>query len=255
MKKASLIATTLASFFLINIANAGITEAPIGSGGGGSLTMSGSFINTTPIWGWEIPAETTSAVQGWKIDKIDGVVDGINTKFDFTSKGPLYILDGKTLKSTIGGLSILPQVEVGGVLQANGTTTTVTLPALGSNGVAGTFEFETLHATAAAERITGNARPAVIYPNDSVVDVTMQQRVKSALVNQIIALGESHSGEGTASGAIIDEKLSGRAAHAHLITWLAAASSVSVSGMNLTFPTASLPATWTASLPITVTIS
>ncbi|OBU27289.1 hypothetical protein C0Z01_18390 [Photobacterium kishitanii] len=255
MKKTLLIATILTPFFLMNTANAALSEASIGSGGGGLLAISGSFVNTTPLWGWEIPAETAAAVQDWTIDKTAGVAADSNTQFDFTSKGTLYILDGITLKASVGGPSILPQVEVGGVRQANGTSTTVIVKALGSNGVEGTLGFETLHATAISQRILGNANPGISYPNDSVVDVAMQQRVKTALENQILALGERSDAEGAASGAILDEILAGRAAHTSIINWLTAASSVSVSEIKLSFPTATIPATWTASLPITITMS
>lgn len=252
MKKTLLIATTLAPLFLMSMANAALSEAPIGSGGGGSLTISGSFVDTTPLWAWEIPAETITATQDWKIDKREGVVDGSNTRFDFTSKGTLYILDGKTQKVVDGKKSIIPRIAVGGTNITHGSPFGVQINAVGSDGENGTLWLNVFQGSAIAFKVPGNATANLSYLDTSLA---IKQRTIAAMKAQTIVLGESITAEGATTAADIDSFLAATAPASPIVTWLAGVTSVAVDNIRLTFPSALIPSSWTASLPITVTIS
>jgi hypothetical protein len=252
MKKTLLIATTLTPLFLMSMANAALTEAPIGSGGSGSLTISGSFVDTTPLWGWEIPAETIAAAQDWTIDKTEGTVYDSNTLFDFSSKGTLYILDGKTQKVVDGKKSIIPRIAVGGTAIPEGAPYGVQINALGKNGENGVLTFNVFKASAMAFKLPGNETANLAYLDTSL---EIKQRIKAAMIAQTIVLGDITTAEGAVSSAAIESILSATAPESPVISWLASVTSVSVNHIRLKFPSASIPSSWTASLPITVTIS
>lgn len=246
MKKTLLAVTLLSALSLSGAANA-FTEATDGTFSG-NLNFSGTITDDNPIWAWEIPA-VPGDVTGWDALVINGVVSGDNTTFAFTSKPAMTLIHGfmKT-PSVSGGSGITPVITVGNegstVVLSGDATQDVTVVATGKDA-SNTAVANGTMAIKAQAFLGGALKDAGTI---KYFGAEKAQTVLSA--NQPNFSTTYPSPEAGTNNFADTEALFANQA----MSDLSGAYVAEISNYRLTFPSASLPATWSAIIPVIVTL-
>ena len=247
MKKTLLAVTMLSALSLSSVATAAFVE---GNDFTDNLTFSGTIKNDNPIWAWEVPMSNTQAVQGWDALVINGVITGQNTEYAFASKSKMTLIHGymKTASVT-GGAGITPVITVGNTDSAitilDGSEQEVTVIATGSNASSNAVINGTMKLKAQAflggaindgknSRYFGSSKAHSVLASNRP-DFTDTYPVISAATGQTYSQSELEFADQT------NIKLSG--------AYLA-----EISDYKLAFPSDTIPATWSAIIPVTVTL-
>ena len=246
MKKTLLAMTVLSTLFLAGTANAAVAEAPSGTAGGGELSITGTITNDSPNWAWEIPAKAVADAKDWTVAKITGKVVGVNTEYNFASKGPITALNGVMIApAATGGTGLTPVIKLNGTELADidlsksvtGNPAVVVLNAVGDSGEEGTFTVGLKTYGAVAYHNGGvwgsNAGPAT--------DLLKAQ----PYYNELYA--------GMQSEPLQDWTLHKMLKRAETKK-VTAAVTMDLIDFDLAFPTDAQPATWNASLPIVISL-
>jgi hypothetical protein len=245
MKNTILAISLVAALGSVGSANAAFVDATGGSFSG-NIEFSGTITDPAPIWAFEIPDATKNGVKNWDVKRSDGVVDGSNTTYSFSTK-PTYTLIQGFMKSTarIGGPGLTPVIKVGKVgseVTLDGTEQTVTVDATdtaSSSSVSGSLSF----------KATG-------YLGGAYVDATTPKFFGSVKAQQVLSANRTDMNTEYPSIA------AGTTTFDQAETLMATASSMKVSGAyavdikdySVTFATASIPSAWEAVVPVTVTL-
>lgn len=253
MKKTLLAVLVLPAMFVAGAANAAFIESQ--DGFTGKLDFNGTIVNKAPNWAWEIPDASVAKAKDWALELQQSNVVGKNNVWNLSYKGPLTALHGYMVASSANGApGLTPVIELNGIklaggiqavaLKAEGTKGGKAVPdgsmklqvssVLGSLMVyknshkyqvkSNTGSWKTTEAAVEQLQRVGMAALDVKYP-----DLTWDDNGKD-WVNSDTYLREADYNDVT--GQLVAE----------------------VGDFQLIFPTASIPDTWTASLPIVVTM-
>ncbi len=249
MKKTLLAVTLLSALSLSSAANA-FTEATDGTFSG-DLNFSGTITDDNPIWAWEIPA-VPGDVTGWDALVLNGVVSGENTTFTFASKAAMTLIHGYMKTPSIsGGAGITPVITVGNdgstVVLSGDHTQDVTIVATGKNAANEAVANGTMAIKAQAflggvlkTTFEGNPINKLFGSTKAQNVVKLQADFDTTYPTPLEGVNNFADTEALfANQAMID---------------LSGAYVAEISDYRLTFPSASLPATWSAIIPVTVTL-
>ena len=245
MKKTLLAVTMLSALSLSGVANA-FTEATDGNFTG-KIDFNGTITDDNPTWSWEVPAESAN-LTGWDVLVINGTVSGDNTSFAFTKPAMTLIHGFMKTPSAIGGAGITPVIKMGPTASAltlsGDAKQTVTVVATGKNASSVAVTDGTMQVSAQA--FLGGA-----LKSGSTVKYFGSTKAQTVLrtnqSNFATLYPNPQAGTNTFTQT---EALFTNAA----MTDLSGAYTAEISDYKLTFPSATLPATWSAIIPVTVTL-
>lgn len=265
MKKTLLAIVMLPAMFAVGAANAAFVVSP-DNNFNGSLDFNGTITDTAPNWSWEIPAASTALAKDWTAEKIKGIADGENTKFDFVSKGSIPFLQGVMTAPGTNQPGFHPVITVAGTLFEAGTDgMAVQVVASGTKGgtavANGTFDAKFDIASALAGVWT-DVEDGVTYSNNAYSGTTLGAKAFSYLGDAVTKLAAEYptvdmSAVTKFPATDADRLLEGVALGQNgtsIAKSTTMALSSDLSNMSITFPTASIPDTWTASVPVVVTM-
>ena len=251
MKKTLLALATTGALVVSGSALAAFADAPQGEGSGASaqIEITGTIINTNPIWMWQIPAALQTAVTDVALKRVEGVSVGNNTEFALT-KTPMNVLEGYMKTPTVqGGAGLTPLISIGGMdmMTECGTSAGCTI---------------SLKATNAGEDVA-----------DVVIDAIQTWSYAHENSSGTVFVGLNHDANNTAVALNILKRQAnfditypsptkGAAATASQVNGFLADSATKkvaqsrvsvVKSSKLVAPTGAIPTVWAATLPITVT--
>ncbi|PSU87405.1 fimbrial protein [Photobacterium kishitanii] len=243
MKKTLLAVSVLSTLFMAGAVNAAMVEGSNGSFSG-QLDFNGTITDTTPIWMWEIPEASKNAATGWTVDVREGVVADSNTTWTFPDKSALDLIQG-FMKFPIaeGGAGITPLIKVGPTDSAtilDGTLQTITLVANGK-------DTSDVDVAAGAMELKVQGFLGGVYGSGQKFGAAETQTVVAKQVN--FSTNYPTLIDGTGSFSEAETEFTKEANKT-----LSGAYLVKISDYSLTFPTASIPATWNTIVPVTVTM-
>ncbi|CEO40976.1 hypothetical protein [Photobacterium kishitanii] len=227
---------------------AGAADAATSDGGfSGKLDFNGAITDTRPTWMWEIPDASKNAATGWKAELRYGVSANSNTTWTFTDKPKLDLIHGY-MKSPAaeGGAGITPVIKVGSTnsqTTLDGSVQKITLVANGKDSsdadvAAGVME---LNVQGFLGGVYVNGRSGQKFGAAEVQTVVAKQA--NFITKYPILI------DGTGSFSEAEAEFAKEANKT-----LSGAYVVKISDYSLTFPTASIPATWNTIVPVTVTL-
>ncbi|GAB2649520.1 F4 family fimbrial subunit [Vibrio panuliri] len=226
--------------------NAAFVESATGNASY-NLTFSGTILDVRPVWVWEIPDASKTAMTGLSALVINGIQRNGSTTFTFPSKDAVTLIHGYMKGiSAMGGIGLTPVIKVGNdgsTVTMNGTTQAVTVVATG-----------TISGTAVA---AGTMRVnATAYLGGALFDGTAAKYFGATQAQTLLADNQTgfttiypSIAEGTSTFAQAEALLANQAS-----TKISGAYSVSIDDYTLMFPSGSLPDTWAAIIPVTVTL-
>ena len=243
MKKTLLAMTVLSTLFLAGTANAALVESTDGSFTG-KLDFNGTITDTNPVWMWEITDASKAAATGWNSLVINGVVSGSNTTWTFGNKPSIELIRGYMKTPSIsGGTGITPVIKVGPTESAttlDGTVQTITLVATGNTAASDAVAPGTMKLN--VQGLLGGAH-------------TTGQKFGAVEAQAIAELQDGYATTyptavgGTGSFSAAETALSNQD-----LTNITGAYLANLSNYELSFPSESVPATWTTTVPVTVTL-
>lgn len=260
MKKSVLAAATLSLLAVSGMANAAFTDADASGNWTGNLEFNGTITNTTPIWKYQIPEATLAATKDWDAERYSGTVDGSQMRYSFDKN--ITVLEGvMKWPAATGGPGLQPVVTFGapdtgyvwytsnkyGDYNKWSLGIPVTVEAQVEGKAAGTL-LMLLHPEVASQfHDTGNPNK---YADRSYKESPDAFILLKSQPYYAVAYGHITS-TASAEGAVAQSTLS---FHSPYIANVSSAFVVKASGFKLTFPTASIPDAWTATLPISITV-
>lgn len=244
MQQKTLIVTMLAALFLSRAASAEFTEAVDGQFSG-NIDFNGTITDTNPIWAWEIPEQSITDAQGWDALVLNGQVNGDKTSFTFPEKSSMPLIRGfmKT-PSVSGGAGITPVITIGGgdnsVVLSGDVAQDVTVVATGKNSSNVAVPDGSM--SLKAQAFLGGAHDATYFGSTKAQEVLAANQENFATnYPSLTAANQSYAQSEEAFRNQSFSKLSG-------------AYIAEIKDYLLTFPSASLPSTWSAIVPVTVTL-
>ena len=248
MKKTLLAMTVLSTLFLAGTANAAVAEAAPGTAGGGELSITGTITNNNPNWAWEIPAKAVADAKDWTVAKITGKVEGVNTVYNFAANAPMTALNGVMVApSPTGGTGMTPVITVNGtelILPKLGNFETgegagqVVLSALGDSGEEGTFT------------VTLRQHGAGAYVGGGGIGQGTSSGPATELLKAQSYYADTYRNPVAPDWGTMDVGSLVRSSHKKV----SAAVTLDLTDFDLAFPTDAQPSTWTASLPIVISL-
>ncbi|WP_028774026.1 hypothetical protein [Shewanella waksmanii] len=244
----------MVSVLMAASANAAFTESADGTFTG-SLSFSGSITDTQPAWMWELPEVTINSVTDWNVDKAAGVLEGENAVFDFADKGTFEFLHGYTKSVAAGGQpGFRPIVTVGEgdtAQEINDTVKSISVVAsgVGSDGAAtadGQLSFS----------ISGGNAVAFFWPESGLWWLAYSGGTAGANARTLLQSNVENYATVYAQIDMEEERAFSWNYNYLNNTSLNASGAFdsTMSDIKLSFPSTSVPATWTADVPVTVTM-
>lgn len=214
-----------------------------------TLKFDGAITNSDPVWQFEVPADTVALAKNLDIKGSDGTINGANTEWTLTKLNDAVFFHGN-LKNVLpqGKSGITPEIKFSNTDVGKDFGKLVTITATGGNGESGIIAFDISSGAASAftntpsQTIQTNKNDA---PKAGAAALTLMESTTG--YSTYYTIGGSHS----INSRYENIQLSLGADHK---TNQFAGRAFTVESTKLSFPTASIPATWTASLPITVTV-
>ncbi|MEZ9360454.1 hypothetical protein AB4175_11295 [Vibrio cyclitrophicus] len=213
----------------------------------GSLDFDGTISNTNPLWEFEVPPDMTLYVS-------EGVEDGENTEFALTALDDAVLFHGN-IKSRLpqGGPGMVPDIMFSGVEVSVNTVegsseVSITLPA--NDGEADLGEVTLSVAAGAVFKVMDATDGDVLRMGNENDNPTAGARATERLMQ--VPEVDDNVEDGVATDvdyAAVDSAL----VEAMIVDQFHARAFVSKSAV-VSFPSANIPTTWSASLPITVTV-
>lgn len=252
MKKTLLAVLVLPVMFVAGAANAAFVESQ--DGFTGKLDFNGTIVNKAPNWAWEIPDASVAKAKDWALELQQSNVVGKNNVWNLSHKGPLTALHGYMVTSSASGApGLTPVIELNGIKLVGGLQE-MAVKAMGTVGGKavpdGSMKLQISSVLGTVMFFSGDnwqVKASDGAWTTTVDAITILQKDASA------ALNVKHKGvswhDGGASWKNSEAYLMGAGYHDVTGQFVAEAG-----GFQLTFPTAGIPDTWTASLPIVVTM-
>lgn len=230
----------------------------------GSLDFSGEISTPNPVWQFEVPTETLALAANSVVHIADGTKSGNNTEWQLNELDGHAFLNGRIGIVPNRSSNLQPVISVGEgatpiVVGSPMVCTSIelcnlTLSATGQNGSTGTLTMS----------IEAGAASSTYYVEDSYVaeSATLSRSTTSApKANDILdeLLISEGAPEVQVSTLARDTRDWNNATSAHnrinntsSVQWASAIVLSQIGSQTLSFPTANIPATWTASLPIEI---
>ncbi|MEC6798949.1 hypothetical protein VXS03_17965 [Photobacterium sp. S4TG1] len=239
MKKLVLSLVAVSTMLAAGAANAA-APAPFN----GQLDFSGVITSTTPVWKWEIPTASQALAKGWTMKKDSGVITGTNTTYTI-QKANIAFLQGYTTQSVASrNLGMAPTVKIAGVTITKGKQDITVQATGGRSGEKGSLQM--VVSSAAGASFYDQNKPANVRDNSALGSVAWALIGKNAIEGTSVANRPEFSVES------IDKLLN---TQTHDPRDIYAAIATDLGNFSLTFPTASVPDSWTATVPAVVTYS
>ncbi|MBA5684345.1 hypothetical protein FD722_01655 [Photobacterium damselae subsp. damselae] len=253
MKKTLLAVLVLPAMFVAGTANATFIESQ--NGFTGKLDFNGTVINKAPNWAWEIPDASVAKAKDWELELQQSNVVGSNNVWNLANRGSFIALHGYMVAANpTGAASLTPVVTLNGTTLVGGLNS-VDLPVKGT--VSGKAVADgILHMKVSTELgATGQVNGSLWHVSSNALAWETTSDALQALQGSAIAALKAKYPR-----AAWNESLGQTYAQAEEMLRASYTTDVSgqfaaeVGAFTLTFPTASIPDTWTASLPIVVTM-
>jgi hypothetical protein len=253
MKKTLLALATTSSLIVSGSALAAFVDAPKGEGSAADpqIEITGTLTNNNPNWMWQIPAVSQSVVTDVVIQKITGVVSGSNTEFSVTKKA-LSILEGYTKRLIPnGGAGLTPVVKVGGVDMRgcsgpNGICTII-IDAANAGAKVGEISMRIMMTGGGYStnelNIKYSTLPSAQGISQEALDLAWKTVGVEAAYQGSITRNKDYSID-TVDNWLKSPTLY-KSAQGRVVT---------LASSKLVVPTTAIPATWAASLPITISV-
>ncbi|MEZ9362685.1 hypothetical protein AB4175_22780, partial [Vibrio cyclitrophicus] len=222
----------------------------------GSLDFNGTISNTNPLWQFEVPPETVILATDMTQYVIDGVVNGENTEFALTALDDAVLFHGN-LKARLpqGGAGMVPDIMFSGVEVSVDTVegaseVSIALPANGGAGETGTITLDVSSGTAYAYTSAN-----VTYEGNSNADDNPTAAGEALdMVRQVQGYMDYYGNpDNSALTGLMYSQSDNVMTLAAWTDQFHARAFVGKSAV-VSFPSANIPTTWSASLPITVTV-
>ncbi|EEX66647.1 hypothetical protein [Vibrio metoecus] len=252
MKKTLLAAATASALVVSGGALAAFADAPKGEGAGASaqLKITGTLTNTNPNWMWQIPADAQAAVKDVTLKKITGVVNGANTEFSITTT-PMSILEGymKTPAPT-GGAGLTPVINVGGTDMMKDCSAqagcSIALSAKTGGKDVGVLTLDAITSWAYAHHLLWNVEVLSEFNENNTTEAL-------AVLKKQADFDGSYP-DPKRGGAVPADRLEKDLQDPRLYEIVSQSRVVTVRSAKLRVPTEAVPATWAATLPITISL-
>ncbi|MFS1899769.1 hypothetical protein BCU22_022625 (plasmid) [Vibrio cyclitrophicus] len=221
----------------------------------GSLDFDGTISNTNPLWEFEVPPETVILTTDMTQYVSEGVVNGENTEFALTTLDDAVLFHGNIKAVLPQGIpGMVPDIMFSGVEVSvdaveGSSEVSITLPANDGDADTGTITFS-IGSGAAVMTGTASSNIGVWYNGD---DNPVAGAAAHALLMQIPGLGDIYPGGEPVYTTSPYENIDGWIDNEDYNNQFHARAFVSKSAV-VSFPSANIPTTWSASLPITVTV-
>lgn len=264
MKKTLLTLSMLTALVSANQAFAAFADAPANSAGTGSLTVNGALASTNPNWLWQIPDATAAKGRNIVINKISGVVNGVNTEYPVLKGETLDFLQGymKT-PADRGATGLTPVITIAGTkwnetensIEHSVTVTTTTGTGEGATTAnTGNMKFNIQQGMAFAAFRSGGS--FITSPGSTNLG-SLSQGTQSILslqsaFNDTYNVGAPTAWDLNIAGSL--QVLAGTHANSSTYTKVSAAHSSKISDIKLVFPSASVPTSWNATIPVTISL-
>ncbi|PSW22332.1 hypothetical protein C9J21_22390 [Photobacterium phosphoreum] len=238
MKKLVLSLVAVSTMLAAGAANA--AQTPFN----GQLDFSGAMTSTAPVWKWEIPAASQTAAKGWSTTADSGVVTGANTVFTLDN-ADIPFIQGYTPDAVgEGGPGLVPTITVAGNHVLTDTPQALDVSVTGDGKAdAGTMKMTLSGAAATAFSIPGVNTPEVY-------------KTAGALGQSAYDMISKHVDAGVRvfDAATTMSYIENRLSDVQYVNQVASYAT-NLGKFSLSFPTASIPDAWTATVPVTVTYS
>ena len=254
MKKTLLALATASSLIVSGSALAAFADAAQGEGSGGNaqIKIAGIMTNTNPNWMWQIPAAVQGSVTDVALKQIAGVSVGDNTEFAI-SKTQMSILEGymKTPSPT-GVAGITPVITIGGqdvsavaCSQLQGGCK-VEISATDAGAEVGKV---IAHVEASAASASKNANGSFLSPVSSTGDISAEAiavlKKQSSFANTYPNPKPGNSFRYLRLEELLRDPSSKNISDSRVVKLLSS---------KIVVPTDAVPATWAATLPITISL-
>ncbi|PSW24738.1 hypothetical protein C9J21_21910 [Photobacterium phosphoreum] len=239
MKKLVLSLVAVSTMLAAGAANA--AQTPFS----GQLDFSGVITDTAPVWKWEIPAASQTAAKGWTTKKDSGVVTGANTVFTLDNADIPFIQGYTPDVIGEGSPGLLPTITVAGNHVLTNTPEALDISVTGDNKAdAGTLKM-TVTGGAAFGYSTADGFASAVYKTPGALG-----QVAYNMISKNAPAGAA-PGDNDNAWVWAAEAISGKSGYKDLVSSYA----TNLGKFSLSFPTASIPDAWTATVPVTVTYS
>jgi hypothetical protein len=150
------VASVAAVFGVVPVTQAAFTDDPSFGGYTGTMRFSGTVVDQTPKWMWEVPQSGTAYTAGFEMDNNDGTASNGKLVFSYTAAPNITLLNGYLKAvSPNGGVGLQPLVTLGlagqnftlvtGTVSSDSLTATVKatgVPVGGGTPVQGLVQFD-----------------------------------------------------------------------------------------------------------------
>ncbi|MGL5236691.1 MAG: hypothetical protein ACRC8O_01445 [Plesiomonas shigelloides] len=256
MKKTILAVATLSVLMASCMANAAYTDADKSGSWSGNLNFNGTISNTGPSWKYQIPDDAVVAAKDWNTERSSAAVSGQESTFSFPDKDFTLLMGVMKAPAVHNGAGMQPVVTFGSGSDALVWDTAT------ETGTIRNFDFHV--------DVKNNDSNTVGQLVMTVITQSATQAVDA--YNGAIASDSSFNNAVEAFKLLKSQDYYLKSYDKHNVRDLSTASSTSmlndtnsyntlsaalvakVNTFELKFPTTAIPETWSATLPISITV-
>ncbi|GAB2649528.1 F4 family fimbrial subunit [Vibrio panuliri] len=272
MKKTLIALSMLTALVSANQALAAFSDAPAN----GDLTITGTLTNINPKWLWQIPDATKAKVSNIVTYKITAIPNGENSEFEVLKGETLDFLQGYTKTASVagGGAGMTPVVTIAGTKwnednsaspRSVTVTTTTGTGESATTANTGTMTFDVTQGVSIALRyadLTGSGFKSIVYDGVSApVSVPILLTAAQIMRNNVKHFSAVYTNEDTSAGSNFFQNdilrfLRGDIGKADIgrNSFVSAGYASKINNFKLVFPTASVPTSWNATIPVTISM-
>ncbi|PSW21690.1 hypothetical protein C9J21_22395 [Photobacterium phosphoreum] len=238
MKKLVLSLVAVSTMLAAGAANA--AQTPFN----GQLDFSGVITSTAPVWKWEIPAASQTAAKDWSTKADSGVVTGANTVFTLDNADIPFIQGYTPDVVGEGSPGLVPTITVAGNHVVNDRPEVLDISVTGDGKADAGMLKMTLTGGASIGFTATDGKGTNVYKSSGALGQTAYD-----MISKHIPAGASVTVSGTTMMWLANYL--GDNTHTNQV----ASYATNLGKFSLSFPTASIPDAWTATVPVTVTYS
>lgn len=247
MKK-TLLAVTLLSVFGVGVANASSVEGP----GTGELKIDGAILETNPSWKWQIPVAAMDAARDIKFTRDSGVVEELNTTF--TNTDGFIILEGGSIDAASPRPGQFPVITVGGVAIDYGNKQVISLNMTDNSGL---VDVSIGSGLAVMYQRADSDGEMSTYNHAKWSSANIATSAKRTMLESSWEPAQGNIGSSWWDMTTVNMHtllVNPSSVDGHRIMTIIGSAAVEVNEYKLIFPTDAVPPTWSATLPITVSM-
>ncbi len=247
MKKTLLAATVLSALFMAGTASATLVESQNGNFTG-QLAFNGTITNTNPNWAWGFTDQATQGGKDIQLNTIAGIASGLNTEWVLPALENIEFFQGYMVApSPTGGAGLTPIITIGTTIisadREQSYNTTFDIMNATTNAVVGKVDYTFMSSLSqvmcyGADSCFGPAKGNA-SPSFNVLTTNQQ-----GYSTNYPSLKPSNQGDYERINGLGDQSASK----------VSGAVAFTTESVKLVITTDSIPDTWSASLPITISM-